>query len=132
MKILLLEKNIKSVLILEDAPERVDWFKKTFDFVDDLLLFITKDTDIAFLRLLDTKFDIIFLDHDLDEAKVGVQNYEDTGLFIADRLKTTINKETTCIIHSMNPIGAALMVKAHPFNTAHIPFSMLHDSLEVR
>ncbi len=135
MEIVLNKDKINAVFILEDAEDRITWFKEIFDFVERPFVFITKKPEEAILWLDGIKFDIIFLDHDLDiDLALSDKDvpYEETGLIVAEHIKNTINKETDCIIHSMNPSGAANMVLAHPFNTTHIPFSMLRDSLEIR
>ncbi len=133
MKVQIKKEKIKKVFVLEDDEERIAWFKEKFSFAD--LLFITKDVRVA-LSYLQDKFDLIFLDHDLefisiyDESKPDY-NAKATGYDVAIELRNTINRETECIIHSVNPTGAANMVKAHPFNTAHVPFTMLRENLEI-
>jgi hypothetical protein len=135
MKIKLKQNLVKSIFILEDNEDRINWFKQIFSFVPTL--FITKKIDIALMALNLHKYDILFLDHDLYE------NYDPTlytgeplaleltGLYVAQKLRDTINKDTLCIIHSMNPTGSTNMIHAHPFNTVHIPYHILRDSLEI-
>jgi hypothetical protein len=136
MKISLSKDKAKSVFVLEDSQMRIDWFKKVFSFTEKL--FITDDPRVALEELRKTKFDIIFLDHDLEEVSIEQESRPDfdwnevrNGLVVAKHLRETKNRETECIIHSMNPEGAANMVHAHPFNTMHVPFWMLHDNLEI-
>lgn len=135
MIIQLNKKLLTAVFVLEDDQMRIDWFEKTFGDVP--FLFITKDTDeaIPILRLI--KFDLIFLDHDLEETSIYDEDHAEydatrgkNGLRVATELNFTINQETDCIIHSMNPTGAGNMIKAHPFNTSHIPYHILYKNVE--
>ncbi len=127
------KENIKIVFILEDDEGRIDFFNEVFKDCD---MFITKKVQVAKKALKQTKFDIIFLDHDLEDFSIITDERireiteEETGVAVAKMIRDTINRETPCIIHSMNPVGASAMVKAHPFNTAHIPFYMLRDSFK--
>jgi len=99
------------IFVLEDSMERIKWFKASCekqgyelihtDNVKDALIYLNKDI-----------FDIIFLDHDLDN-KVYVESANDnTGWQVARQLHNTINKTSPVVIHSMNYIGANNM-----FNT---------------
>lgn len=122
-------EHIKTVFVLEDNENRIDFFMKTFK---DCNLFVTKDVKVAKKALNDTKFDILFLDHDLEEINElkdeRLSRRVDDGLMVAEMIRETINELTPCIIHSMNPTGSANMLKAHPFNTCHIPFHILKES----
>jgi len=125
--------NIKKVFVLEDAQDRVDFFTEIFG---NISYFITANVDVAIKALNETKFDLIFLDHDLEELELiedspKVINYDKrTGLDVARVLRDTINCETPCIVHSMNSIGSGNMIKAHPFNTIHIPYHQLRKCFE--
>jgi len=83
-------------------------------------------------------YDVVFLDHDLEDssyeafAESKEPQKELTGLCVAEGLRDTLNRNTLCIIHSMNPIGASRMVAAHPFNTMHIPFFKLIQMVETK
>jgi len=136
MKLNINGKEANKVFVLEDSDERNEWFQKTFK--DSDVLFITKNVETAMATLSDIEFDIVFLDHDLDDeayqafAEGREPKTELTGLYVAERLQNTINRNTMCIIHSMNPIGSANMVKAHPFNVMHIPFFKLVQIVETK
>ena len=129
------KKLLTAVFVLEDDQMRIDWFNEKF--WDVPFLFITKDTEeaIPILRLI--KFDLIFLDHDLEETSIYDEDHAEydathgkNGLRVAAELNFTINQETDCIIHSMNPTGASEMLKAHPFNVSAIPYHLLYKNVE--
>lgn len=133
-------ENVKKVFVLEDAKDRIDFFTEIFG---NISYFITAKVDVAIKSLKETKFDLIFLDHDLEEilptdGTRPMLNWDDydkteeekTGLHVARILRDTINCETPCIIHSMNPIGASDMMKAHPFNSFAIPYHQLRKCFE--
>jgi hypothetical protein len=129
------KKRLTSVFILEDDQHRIDWFNEKFGDVP--FLFITKDTKLAIMLLRLIPFDLIFLDHDLEETSIYDMDHADydetcgnNGLRVAAEIQYTINQETSCIIHSMNPTGAGNMVKAHPFNVSAIPFHILYKDME--
>ena len=135
MIIRLNKKLLTAVFVLEDDQMRIEWFNKTFGDVP--FLFITKDTEeaIPILRLI--KFDLLFLDHDLEETSIYDEDHAEydmnrakNGLRVAAHLRGTINQETECIIHSMNPSGASNMLLAHPFNTSAIPYHILYKNVE--
>lgn len=136
MKLVINGKEANKVFVLEDNNERVKWFQRVFKNSD--VLFITKEPETAMATLSDIEFDIVFLDHDLEDTAYAAfvkgeePQKELTGLYVAERLRNTLNINTMCIIHSMNPIGSANMVKAHPFNTVHIPFFKLMQMVETK
>jgi CheY-like chemotaxis protein len=136
MNITIKKESLKSIFILEDAQTRIDWFRKTFDFVDYLV--ITDKINMALEQIKENKFDLIFLDHDLEEVDITRESCADfdwsqipNGLEVAEQIKHTINKETQVIVHSMNPVGASNIIRAHPFNIIHVPFWLLHDYLTI-
>lgn len=134
MKILLYKENIKKVFILEDAKDRIKYFNKLFS--DKVELTITKRAGIAINELRDTKYDLIFLDHDLDEINIYNENDEailknhNNGYEVAKSLRDSVNKYTQIIVHSLNPVGAANIIQAHPFNIVHIPMHLLINNIE--
>lgn len=136
MKLVINGKEANKVFVLEDSEERIEWFQRTFK--DSEVLLITKKPGTALTALNDITFDIIFLDHDLEdtayEAFAGGKDprKELTGLHVAEGLSNTLNRNTMCIIHSMNPIGSSKMIAAHPFNTLSIPFFRLVDMVETK
>jgi CheY-like chemotaxis protein len=122
--------SVKRVFILEDSKDRQEFFVSVFK---DINYFMTQRVDVAIKELHTTKYDLILLDHDLDEISIYDEAKPDfigkIGLPVAQELRNTVNCDTPCIIHSMNPIGASNMVKAHPFNTVHIPYHLLRKAL---
>ncbi len=121
--------KIKKVFILEDDEKRKEYFKEVFK---DKELVMTDNVEYALRVVGARKFDLILLDHDLDGKVFVDSTVERTGCEVAMELKNTMNIETFCIIHSMNPTGAANMVKAHPFNTCYIPFFMLKEAFKTK
>ena len=129
------KSHLKAVFILEDDEYRIKWFKEIFKDVPTL--YITKQPGTAIEVLNQQVFDILFLDHDLEND--AYEAFEEgrepqkelTGLYVAEQLKDTKNRDTHCIIHSMNPSGAANMAKAHPFNTYQIPYYKLVETMEL-
>ena len=122
--------GVKDVFILEDDKSRNEFFIKTFNKSS---IFITKDVKVANKTLKEKKFDMILLDHDLEDFNdlkdERIESKERTGFHVAEELRDTINADTFCIIHSMNPLGASRMVRAHPFNTCYIPFFILEQAI---
>ena len=78
---------VSKVFILEDCPDRIKWFKDKLKFVTRLD--ITKQPGQAVEWLNKTKYDLIFLDHDLYEDEnsygMGEEPEELTGLYVAKK-----------------------------------------------
>jgi CheY-like chemotaxis protein len=97
------------VLVLEDAPERIVWFKER---VPDAVYVATAHDAIQALAQQD--FRVIFLDHDLhwmhaaDNAIV-----KGTGKEVAMHLKK-MGFRGIVVIHSKNEDGARVMLKILP------------------
>ena len=97
------------VLVLEDAPERIVWFKER---VPDAV-YVAPAED-AIRALSSQTFRVIFLDHDLhwmhaaDNAIV-----KGTGKEVAMHLKRT-GFRGIVVIHSKNEDGARVMLKILP------------------
>lgn len=97
------------VLVLEDAPERIVWFKER---VPDAVYVATAADAIQALTQQD--FRVVFLDHDLhwmhaaDNAII-----KGTGKEVAMHLKKTGFKGIV-VIHSKNEDGARVMLKILP------------------
>lgn len=124
--------NVRNIFILEDNSFRVAWFKKTFLNYN---LTIIDNAQEANKLLSEKKYDLIFLDHDLDDRVFVNSDEENTGYQVAKELgnpdREHLNRETPAIIHSLNPAGAGRMIEAHPFNVCHIPFFTLQNSIKV-
>ena len=111
------------IFILEDDPNRMVKFMKelTGHRVDH-----AETVDIGFAMIKADKYDLLFLDHDLGGAQMVDSSEENTGYELAKLItSSTSNKETPCIIHSCNPVGADNMVKVLP-HAHRIPFFSLN------
>ena len=101
---------MKRILFLDDAPERVKVFKQTY---------IGYNYDIAMnyeecIKLLKTNYyDVVFLDHDLDERSyAGIQDPSiKTGNDVAKFINTLPKCPDLVIVHSLNPEGAKNICK---------------------
>lgn len=89
------DENIK-IFILEDSPERIKWFKKTFD---DCNLTYTKDVGTACNELRTNDYDLIFLDRDLSHPK---ENGEDVAWVMKEE---QLAKNALIVVHTVNPRG---------------------------
>ena len=91
---------MSKVLVLEDSPERIDWFKQTFGDIDH-----TDDVNKAYAMLQGNKYDLVFLDRDISNPKL-------TGEDLAwQMLQDKAIPETPVIIHSENSRGQRVMAK---------------------
>lgn len=91
-----------NILILEDCPERIKWFKKIFHDCD---LFYTKDIKEAYNSIKNKDYDIIFLDRDLGHLK---ESGEDLVLSMR---KEELAQDSCIIVHTVNPSGQNSMKK---------------------
>jgi len=115
------EMSKPKVLVVEDDPNRVQWFMDKFDKIAEL--FITMIPEIAVDYLDKNEPDLIFLDHDLGD-EVYVDSSSNTGDAVAQALQFLGNKGGNVVIHTLNPIGAVNMKARLPL--AHvIPFRRL-------
>lgn len=108
-------------LVLEDSIDRISEFKKRlFNFKQTY----TDSALNAIYLIENNKYDIIFLDHDLDNNAYVDLNDKNTGSEVARWIgnnKDNINKDTYIIIHSLNTVGANYMKSIIP-NSIYIPF----------
>jgi CheY-like chemotaxis protein len=118
------------VFILEDDPSRIEWFKTALANED---LDITEDVEEAMKWLRETKYDAIFLDHDLGGEQMVSSDVWNTGSTVARMIHETENKDLMVIIHSWNPTGARIMLDSLRDNgvTAHYCAFMTKEFLEV-
>jgi len=98
--------SVKSVLILEDDPERVHQFY--IDFFRDQLVVVNNAND-AIEILKAKKFDLICLDHDLGGEVYADSESPNTGFQVTKAIPGSLNSDTTVIIHSYNHIAAKRM-----------------------
>ena len=110
------------IFILEDDPNRIDWFKENL-MTDDLD--ITQDVAEAMKWLKSKEYDAVFLDHDLG-GEVFVDSAEwNTGATVAQMIHETPNKVLDVVIHSWNPCGAKIMrdsMRANGVSCFYFPF----------
>ena len=90
------------IFILEDCPERIKWFRKTFS---DCNLYITKNVKTACNEIRTKDYDLIFLDRDLSHPK---ENGEEVAwAMMEDKLQS----QATVVVHTVNPRGQRNMKK---------------------
>jgi CheY-like chemotaxis protein len=112
------------ILILEDNAIRIREFRMACNetiYVD----FVNNVNDLS-NKIEKNRYDLIFLDHDLDGlAFVNPRDYN-TGTTAAYLISTSpLNKDRMVIIHSHNPEGARSMIRHLPM-ALHIPFMNLN------
>ena len=95
------------IFILEDDKERI---KDFFSMFDKHIVVASNNSDMAISILEKEKFDIIFLDHDL-EGKQMVSSEGNTGFRVASNLAKTKNFNTDVVLHSYNEKGVGNMKK---------------------
>ena len=107
------------ILILEDSSVRIRIFKEKLSRDHDLYFF-NKVDDAK--RALDTlgPFDMMFLDHDLDNRIYVDSDEENTGFQLA-RYIAEKKLKSKIIIHTMNHHGAQKMLEVLP-EADHIEF----------
>lgn len=121
--------NQLKIMILEDMPSRIQFFKSKL-YRHDIYFFDNADDAINALRFLNEKnWDIVFLDHDLEGRIFVPSSYHNTGYtvakFIAENDDIKINQ---IITHSMNPQGAQNIKMILP-RAEIIPFNLLKTKL---
>jgi len=109
------------IFILEDQPTRIEWFVTAFA---DHRVVVANDAGLAMQILSNSKFDIIFLDHDL-EGKENVSSLDtNCGMRVAAFLATQKEK-TRVVVHSWNKAGVKSMIdvlKAADYKVEWKPF----------
>jgi hypothetical protein len=96
------------ILILEDNLERIEKFQRVFVNQEP---FIFNNVIDAYNACITYDFQIMFLDHDLDN-KIWVNSKEEnTGYqFVKKLVDNKLQQNSLIYIHSMNPIGANKML----------------------
>lgn len=117
----------KNIFILEDDTVRISLFKK---FLIGKNLSITTTAIDAISMLKSKKFDILFCDHDLGGQVYVNSEHHNTGYQVIKALSETVNANTFCIVHSMNPAGADNMLSLlDKNNSAYVPFHMMAKTI---
>lgn len=111
MKVRIRVPEGSKVFLLEDNEERIKWFKSQYPEV-----LVAINVDEARKLLSTQKFDLFFLDHDLEEAHYESYNLgydvsgDRSGLEIAAEIALeNIKNYSNVIIHSWNHDGAKRM-----------------------
>jgi len=108
----LLKENILKILILEDSHARIQTFKQKLKDHDLFFYDQVKDAKAALILL--GPFDVIFLDHDLDDKVFVSSEDENTGYQLAKYIAQNELKFDQIILHSMNPAGVLNMKNVLP------------------
>lgn len=110
-----------NVLLVEDAPERIRWFRARYPSLD-----VTHDVDHAIWLLQTQAYDLLFLDHDLGtEPKAG----RDVATWLVAH--PTCHPGLMIVVHSVNVVSAPKIVaELHAaWRTAKwIPFPTLMET----
>jgi len=107
------------IYIVEDAPERMEWFRKTFN---DCEIYHTFNVQQACKDIEENEYDIIFLDRDLSHPKY---NGEDIAWHM---MENKLAEKAAVVIHSVNPRGQRSMKKyldRYHSQVYQIPFTEL-------
>jgi len=113
------------IFILEDNEFRIKTFKQSLIGHSVDIVTTVKDGR----PLVEEKYDLIFLDHDLG-GETYVPSGPETGYEMAQIISETVNKDTPTIIHSCNHAGSTSISFVLP-HAKRVPFSRLDISFEV-
>lgn len=119
------EKKLR-ILVIEDSELRAEFLIDKFNRFE---IRVVKDPLEGVKALRQGKYDLIFLDYDLASAPTADLIENGTGIYVAKRLRETINKLTPVVIHSMNIKAAEYMVGLME-KAVMIPFHRLREELE--
>lgn len=111
------------VLILEDSIARINTFKKYLSEDHDLYFYDNVQDAKEAIELLGP-FDILFLDHDLDDKIYVNSNEPNTGYQLAKWVAEKGIKFNEIILHSLNPAGVQNMKTILP-EAKIVPFTNL-------
>lgn len=119
------------VFILDDDERRHRWFRKRFKGDN---LEIVETVEDAKKTLAETKFDAVFLDHDLLPHHYESNDHDDfgrTGYAVVEWLaeNVEVNRSATFIVHTRNADGGLVMVeklRESGRSAEYVPFPMLH------
>jgi len=116
------------IFILEDNSLRNKFFQKNLKEFD---VTICNNYDDAIETINKEKFDIFFLDHDLDESIEKSGNRYKTGYDFAKYMEENKTPYKFIYIHTMNPSGARYMQSCFDEDlTKIIPFTILFTNIE--
>lgn len=119
--------NQLKIMVLEDMPSRIQFFKNKLH-KHDVYFFDNADDAMNGLLYLNDKWDIVFLDHDLEGRIFVPSSYHNTGYTVAKFIFENDIKINQIITHSMNPQGAQNIKSILP-RAEIIPFNLLKTKL---
>jgi CheY-like chemotaxis protein len=106
-----------NILVLEDDPARVKFFKNKFigHIVD-----YTDDANVAVEFIKSQEYDYIYLDHDLGGEQLKWDE-ENCGMVVAKYIEENpLPEKTAVIIHSFNVVAAQRMLRIIP-HSVYVP-----------
>jgi len=116
------------ILILEDNEQRIEFFNRVYK---NHKLFITSDINTAVSYVQNNEFDILFLDHDLELENFKALTEGRTGYdFCKVLVEYKLQRQATIFIHSMNPVGGAVMeriLRDNGYEAQWVPFHLLRQ-----
>lgn len=89
----------RRVLLVEDSPERIAWFRRR---LRTAILKVARNYADAVKALGGPRFDLVLLDHDIDDA---ARNGQDVAAFMAMRL-ARCRRPARVVVHSTDPAGS--------------------------
>lgn len=117
------------IFILEDNQDRMDFF---LDLYRKEKIVCTAFVNSAKLWLEDYEYDVLFLDHDLNEHNLEAITQKETGYdFVKYMVEKGLQKQAVIYVHSMNPAGAQSMVnllQSNGYQAMWLPFHLLKQS----
>jgi CheY-like chemotaxis protein len=115
------DNGVYDIFVLEDSPERIKWFRKTFG---DCNLTFTDDVTTACDELRTKDYDLIFLDRDLGHPRG--ENGEDVAWVMKEE---KLAQNTPIVVHTVNPRGQRVIKRylgEHHTDVHIINFTQLH------
>lgn len=114
------------ILVVEDNLDRIEWFQNEFDYKFDL----AKDAFAAIGLVNKSKYDMIFLDHDLGDRIFVDSSEPNTGYQVAKTIVNSLNNNTPVIVHSHNPEGVKnIQSVLRPNFSYWIPFGQFNKDI---
>ena len=92
-----MDNGVYDIFVLEDSPERIKWFRKTFG---DCNLTFTDDVKEACDELRTKDYDLIFLDRDLGHPRG--ESGEDVAWVMKEE---KLAQNAAVVVHTVNPRG---------------------------
>ena len=113
------------IFILEDNPDRMDKFIRELQCT---AIHHAETVDAGKELLLMYKYDLLLLDHDLGGEQMVDSAEKNTGYQLAKFITHTQNRDTPCIAHTCNPVGADNILCILP-HAIKVPFPVLDLSM---